>query len=215
MKIQLVIVDDDQGFARELKSALADFPEIDSITLFSSGFSFVHQLSSMKEIPDVVLMDISMSTPDEGIKATGMLHEKFPSTKVVMFTVSEDDEHIFEAFKSGAVGYLLKNERPAFIYKTILDVFKGGALMSPGVAMKTIRYFSNQAKPNAAQPASNIVSEREMEVLNLVAKGFPYKMIADQLFLSPDTVKKHMANIFRKLQVRNKVEALNKIRNGG
>ena len=144
------------------------------------------------------------------------MNEKFPSTKVVMFTVSENDEDIFEAFKAGAVGYLLKNERPSFIYKTIIYVYRGGALMSPGVALKTIRYFTKgEGASQPAKSAADLISEREMEVLNLVAKGFPYKMIADQLFLSPDTVKKHMANIFRKLQVTNKVEALNKIRRPG
>lgn len=213
MPIQLAIVDDDQTLARLLKRELMDFPEIDSIELFSGGFGFVNQLHTSTTLPGVVLMDISMGVADEGIAATRMLHERFPAIKVIMFTVAEDDEHVFEAFKSGAVGYLLKNERPAFIYKTIVDVNNGGALMSPGIALKTIRFLADQLSDRSIQhtaPEDFHLSERELEVLRLVAKGQTYTLMGETLFISTETVKKHMANIFKKLRVKNKIEAINK-----
>ena len=212
MPIRLAIIDDDQTLAKSLKQELAEFQEIDTITVASSGEDFVNRLANGKvEPPHVVLMDISMKYPTEGIQATRLLHELYPDTKVVMFTISEDDERVFEAFKAGAVGYLLKNEKPVFIIKTILEVNQGGALMSPGIALKTIRFLTQQPPVELKEISNRFqLSERELEVLRLVAKGFPYKLIADQLFISQETVKKHMTNIFTKLQVKNKIEAINK-----
>jgi DNA-binding NarL/FixJ family response regulator len=167
-----------------------------------------------QEIPDVVIMDISMRLPDEGIQATRLLHDMYPEIKVVMFTVAEDDGRVFDAFKAGAVGYLVKNEKPSFIYKTIIDVAAGGALMSPGIALKAIRFLTAEPiKTNKDAPNSYHLSERELEVLRLVAKGNTYLMIAEQLFISLETVKKHLSNIFKKLRVKNKVEAINKTKN--
>ena len=192
---------------------MLEFPEIESIALSSSGLSFVSELAHASTFPDVVLMDISMGLADEGIQATRLLHERYPSIKVVMFTVAEDDESIFEAFKSGSVGYLLKNERPSFIYKTIVDVYQGGALMSPGVALKAIRFLTGEtnALNHHKEHVENFhLSERELEVLRLLSKGHTYTSMADQLFISAETVKKHVSNIFRKLHVKNKIEAINK-----
>ena len=213
MSIRLAIVDDDQTLGRALKGELIEFPEIGSISLSSSGLKFVDDLAFGGSLPDVVLMDISMVQADEGIQATRLLHERFPDIKVVMFTVSEDDENVFEAFKSGSVGYLLKNERPSFIYKTVVEVYHGGALMSPGIALKTIRFLTGEKTPpaNLEEPGwSCELTQRELEVLRLMAKGHTYSYISDQLFISSETVKKHVSNIFRKLQVKNKIEAINK-----
>jgi len=213
MQIRLAIVDDDQRLAKILKRELMDFPQIGSIELFSGGFGFVNQLQTASSLPHVVLMDISMGVSDEGIQATRMLHEKHPAIKVVMFTIAEDDEYVFEAFKAGSVGYLLKNEKPAFIYKTIVDVSNGGALMSPGIALKTIRFLTGQLpfkSTNENQAEDFHLSERELDVLRLVAKGHTYTHMGDTLFISTETVKKHMANIFKKLHVKNKIEAINK-----
>jgi DNA-binding NarL/FixJ family response regulator len=153
-----------------------------------------------------------MGTIDEGIKATKLLHEQYPQIKVIMFTVAEDDSMVFEAFKAGSVGYLLKNERPEFIHKTIVDVSNGGALMSPGIAMKAIQFLSGMPTTQKTLPQEEKynLSEREMEVLRLVSKGYTYEFIAGQLFISTETVKKHISNTFKKLQVKNKIEAINK-----
>jgi DNA-binding NarL/FixJ family response regulator len=215
--IKLTIIDDNVKLARELKRELTEFPDIAWINLSDSGIAYANNFRSLPEdqMPDCVLMDISMKRADEGIIATRLLHEQNDRIKVVMFTISDDDERIFEAFKAGAVGYLLKNEKPAFIYRTIVDVLQGGALMSPGIALKTIRLLTGgDATPAVAKKnnAESNLTERELEVLRLIARGCTYQNIADQLFISVQTIKKHMTNIFRKLQVTNKIEAVNKTR---
>ncbi len=213
MPIRIAIVDDDQVLANSLKQELEIFTDIECISVSPSGFTFVANLAAATALPDIVVMDISMSMADEGIIVTRMLHEKYPEIKTIMFTVAEDDNYVFEAFKSGAVGYLLKNEKPAFIHKTIVDVYEGGALMSPGIALKAIHFLTGAADiKNQKHPDSLHLTERELEVLRLVAKGYTYEFMADKLFVSNETVKKHMSNIFKKLHVKNKVEALNKTR---
>ncbi|NOS55707.1 MAG: response regulator transcription factor [Cyclobacteriaceae bacterium] len=212
--LHIAIVDDNPALAHALRQELLAFPELQEITIADSGLDFVKSLASPKQkIPDVVIMDISMRLPDEGIQAARMLHDNHPEIKVVMFTVAEDDSRVFDAFKAGAVGYLVKNEKPSFIYKTIIDVAAGGALMSPGIALKAIRFFTAEPiQKNKNLPNNYHLSERELEVLRLVAKGNTYLMIAEQLFISLETVKKHLSNIFKKLHVKNKIEAINKIK---
>lgn len=214
MFIRLAIVDDDQVLAKTLKRVLEEYEELQSIQVYASGLDFVEGLSHHQLLPDVVLMDISMRLVDEGIRATRLLHVQYPTIKVIMFTVAEDDNMVFEAFKAGSVGYLLKNERPEFIHKTIVDVFNGGALMSPGIALKAIQFLSGlPSEKKVDDPMEKYhLSDRELEVLPLVAKGYTYEFIANQLFISTETVKKHISNIFRKLHVKNKVEAINKTR---
>lgn len=213
--LKLALVDDDARISSALKDALLEFPEIKSITRASSGLAYAQDLEKLPvdSLPDVIIMDISMGLPDEGIRATRQIKSRFPQIEIIMFTISDEDERIFEAFKSGALGYLLKNESPEFILKTILDVKNGGAQMSPSIARKAIRYLSPPANPLAEEKRNEIdaLSAREKEVLDLVAKGLTYPNIADTLCIATHTVKKHMMNIFEKLHVKNKVEALNKM----
>jgi DNA-binding NarL/FixJ family response regulator len=153
-------------------------------------------------------MDISMGVPDEGIQATAKIRELFPEIKIIMFTISDKDELIFDAFKSGAMGYLLKNESPEFIVKTIMDVKSGEAQMSPSVARKTIHFLTGSKLPEKSQAEDFALSSRELETINLVAKGYTYTQIGELLHIAPSTAKKHMTNIFEKLHVKNKIEAL-------
>jgi len=210
---KLAIVDDDARIANALREALLEFKEIESVICSNSGLKFAKDLVSMPPAarPDVIVMDISMGVPDEGIQATRQIKLNFPDIEVIMFTITDEDERIFEAFKAGAMGYLLKHEDPAFILKTITDVRNGGAQMSPGIARKAIQYLA--PRPAAATPEPDKdegLTIREKEILDHVARGLTYPVIADQLFISTQTVKKHMMNIFDKLQVKNKVEALKK-----
>ena len=130
--IRLAIVDDDLRLIHQIKVELKEYPEIAWVQTHVSGLAYVKWLSAQPpELrPDCVLMDISMNLSDEGIQATRILHQEFPMVRVVMFTISDDDV-VFEAFKAGAVGYLLKNETPAFIFRTLTEVHNGGAFMSP------------------------------------------------------------------------------------
>jgi DNA-binding NarL/FixJ family response regulator len=212
--LKLAIVDDDIRISSALKEALLEFSEIGSITCGTSGLAFAQELEKLPvdAHPDVIIMDISMGLPDEGIRATRQIKSRFPQIEIIMFTISDEDERIFEAFKSGALGYLLKHESPEFILKTVLDVANGGAQMSPSIARKAIRYLSPPLAQLPQEKATDVesLSAREKEVLDLVAKGLTYPHIADTLCIATHTVKKHMMNIFQKLHVKNKIEALNK-----
>lgn len=211
--IKLCIVDDDLRLAKIVREELAEQSEIAWIRTYTSGLDFVESLAKVPpvELPDCVLMDISMRLPDEGIRATRALHQLFPDVKVIMFTISDEDDQVFEAFKAGAMGYLLKNEKPAFILKAIIEVVQGGALLSPAIALKTIRFLSSIDNQKADAPPSAL-TERELEILRLISKGYKYKQVADHLVISIQTVKKHISNIFEKLQVNNRIAALNKVK---
>lgn len=206
--INVCIIDDDQRLANQIKAELQHYPELGWIKTSESGLDYIHSLqNSSREVPDCILMDISMKVADEGILATRLAVERFPQIKIVMFTISDDDDRVFEAFKAGAVGYLMKNERPAFIFRAISEVMNGGALMSPAIALKTIKFMTGGHQQHEQHDSFNL-TERELEILRLISKGLRYQQIADQLFISDQTVKKHISNIFHKLHVNNKVEAI-------
>jgi DNA-binding NarL/FixJ family response regulator len=211
--LRLAIVDDDARLLRSLKSELLTFNEIESIISSSSGVKFVEELSSMppEKHPEVVLMDISMGSPNAGIVATQQIKIVNPGIEIIMFTISDEDEMIFDAFRAGAVGYLLKNESPAFIVKTILEIKNGGTQMSPSVARKAINFFKTDKVKSKEPSVASILSAREQQVLNFVSEGLTYDRIAEQLFISNHTVKTHMSNIFEKLHVNNKVAAIKKM----
>ncbi len=215
MPIKIALVDDNQTFLKNLRKELDEFPEIETVFACGSGEEFVKALAvGALSPPEIVLMDISMNYPTEGIQATKLLNELHPTMKVVMLTMSDDDDRVFEAFKSGAVGYLLKSEKPSFILTTLQEVNLGGALMSPGIARKTIRFLTQLPPLELKEIANHFqLTERELDVLRLVSKGLTYKAIAEHLFISLDTIKKHMANVFNKLHVKNKIEAINKTKN--
>lgn len=215
MPVKIAIVDDDVLLCEGLKNALLDFEEIESVMTHHSGLAFAKALEQMQpnQKPEVIVMDISMGVHDEGIQATRLIKNKFPQIGVIMFTVSDSDDHIFDAFKAGAMGYLLKNEPADFIVKTILDIHRGEAQMSPGIARKTIQFLLPETGPKK-KPAADIetpaLTPREIEILRHVAEGTTYAQIGERLFISTHTVKKHIVNIFAKLQVSNKIEALKK-----
>jgi len=209
--VKLALVDDDSRLLELLKNQLLPFKEIESIVCCSSGLTFFEELNNgpQHNLPDVIIMDIAMGAPDEGIQATRKIKALYPKIEIIMFSISDQDELIFEAFKAGAMGYLLKNETPAFIVSTIMDVKRGDAQMSPGIARKTIKYFTKTVtRPTEIHLEDEVLSPRELETLNLVAKGYTYNQIAHMLNIAPTTAKKHMTNIFGKLHVKNKIEAL-------
>src|SRR5258706_4976280 len=212
--IKLAIVDDNEQLAKALKKELLEFSDIESIDISNGGIKFFKYLQQMQpeKRPQVIIMDISMGFPDEGIHATRLIKDLFPDILVIMFTISDTDELIFDAFRAGAVGYLLKNEKPSFILKTIIDVSNGGAQMSPSIAKKAIAFLAPQtkSKPQKETTEGALLTDREFEILRLVEQGFTYDSIADTLSIALNTVKKHMMNIFSKLQVNNKIEAIKK-----
>lgn len=150
--------------------------------------------------PDVVLMDINMPGAD-GIEGLKKIKENFPHIKVLMQTVFDDSEKIFECIKNGASGYILKKDPPQRILQAIQEVNEGGAVMNPGIAMKVLEYFNPAKKENP-------LTQREQEVLQLLAEGNSYKMVADKLFLSFHTVNTHIKHIYEKLHVSSLGEAI-------
>jgi DNA-binding NarL/FixJ family response regulator len=213
--IRLAIIDDDEKLAQTLKKELLEFTDIQSVLIYTSGLKFFKELQKLlpSDRPEIVIMDISMGFPNEGIQVTQQVCTMFPEIQVVMFTISDTDELVFEAFQAGAMGYLLKNEKPSFILKTILDVYHGGAQMSPSIARKTITFLTAPFRKRtitSEKSDAGVLTARELEILRLVEKGNTYEQIGNILFISTHTVKKHMMNIFSKLQVNNKIEAIKK-----
>jgi len=165
-----------------------------------------------KTTPDVVLMDIDMPYIN-GIEGTRIIKQSFPSVKILMLTVFEDNDKVFSAICSGASGYLLKKSSPEKILEAIRDVKEGGAPMTPVIASKVLTMFQNQ---NSGTRVAELVvlSDREKEILNGLVTGLSQKMIAAELFISVNTVNFHVKNIYEKLHVHSVSEAVSKaIRN--
>ncbi|MFN8242945.1 MAG: response regulator transcription factor [Ferruginibacter sp.] len=153
--------------------------------------------------PDVVLMDINMPGIS-GVEAVRKLKPKLPATQFMMCTVYEEDEHVFESLKAGATGYILKKTQPSKLLEAIQDIHQGGSPMSSTIARKVMTSFNE----NKVQQPVDGLSFREKEILNMLAKGMQYKMIAAELSLSTETIRTHIRNIYEKLQVHSKEEAL-------
>ncbi len=208
--IKIAVAEDNAFLARSIQDKLALFP--DDLKFKFHGFNGKEIIEKLSENPaiDVVLMDIQMPQMD-GIEATQLIRDKFPQIKIIMLTVLDDEETIFKAILAGANGYLLKDENPKIIHESIVSIMEGGAPMSAGIALKTLKLLRNPIQPN--QEISSIekpeLSSREIEVLTQLSKGFEYKQIAENLYISPATVRKHIENIYTKLQVHNKIEAVN------
>ncbi len=159
-------------------------------------------------LPDVVLMDIDMPGIN-GIEAVKIIHKKFPDLQVLMQTTFDDDDKVFDAILAGASGYILKNTPPSRILECIREVHQGGAPMSPGIARKVLRLFSQNVPVKEAKQDFNL-SPRETEVLGLLVNGKSYKMISDELGITYDTVRAHMKKIYEKLHVTSMTEAVAK-----
>lgn len=161
-------------------------------------------LEAIKEhSPKVVMMDIDMPEVN-GIEGLRMIKENDPSIHVIMITVFDDSDHVFEAMQSGADGYLLKRSKPAQIIKALDEVLEGGAPMTPIIAKKVLSFFSRKREPENGHG----LTPKEKEVLKLLVDGFSYKMVANELGVTIETVRTHIKNIYRKLQVNSMSEAV-------
>jgi DNA-binding NarL/FixJ family response regulator len=204
--ISIAIVEDNDQFRIGLESIIKGQPDF---LLTDSYVSAEKTLLNLPENPaDIVIVDISLP----GMRGTELiikLKEKMPQTQFMICSIHDDNDTIFEALKSGASGYILKEPVTGQeIIKAIHDLYNGGSPMSPFIARKVISSFQ---KPTFAGNEF-LLSIREKEVLELLSKGLLYKEIAEELDISRETVKKHIKNIYQKLHVQNKVEALNKFR---
>jgi DNA-binding NarL/FixJ family response regulator len=209
MIISVGIVDDN----KDIRSAL------EQIILMADGYVLVGSFCDAEEAllkiplvkPNVVLMDINLGDGENGIDCVRQLKPQNPEILFMMCTVYEEDEKIFEALTAGANGYILKKTAPGKLLEAIKELHEGGAPMSSQIARKVVNAFQsrNSAASNQGKPIS-ILSNRENEILELLAKGLLYKEIAGRLFISQETVRKHVYHIYEKLHVNNRVEAINK-----
>ncbi|HKR06143.1 MAG TPA: response regulator transcription factor [Bacteroidia bacterium] len=196
-----------------------DRPEISSgisyIISLNDGFSseiFTNAEAALRAVTpqrfDVVIMDIKLPGMS-GIECTQLLKQKYPELKIMMCTVFEDDEKIFRAISAGADGYILKRTEPNNLIQSIRELMEGGSPISGYIAKKILKGF-RQTMPQDMD--ENPLSEREQEVLSLLASGYRNKEVADKLSVSPMTIKSHIYNIYQKLHVTSRVEAINKFR---
>ncbi len=151
-------------------------------------------------LPDVVLMDINMPEVN-GLEGLRLIKTQFPKIKVLMQTAFDDSDKVFTSIKNGASGYILKSDRPLQILQAIMEVYEGGAMMNPGIAQKVLDYF----KP---KPLKSPLSSKELEVLEMLSEGLSYKMIADRLGVSYNTVNTHTKRIYEKLHISSLGEAI-------
>jgi DNA-binding NarL/FixJ family response regulator len=207
-EITVCIVDD----VSELRQALEE------IVSSADGYKCIGTMRNTSEAltripllkPDVVLMDINLGESESGIDCVRELKPITPATNYMMCTVYEDDEKIFEALSAGASGYILKKTEPQKLLESIKELHEGGAPMSSQIARKVV--FAFRDKPIAAHHSPGIeqLSHREKQILEELSRGLMYKEIANVLFISPETVRKHVYHIYEKLHVTNRVEAVNK-----
>lgn len=204
--ISVAIVEDDKHYNNALRKIIDFQPDLKTAGQFFSGKDALSKIPTTDA--QVVLMDIQL--PDLlGIELVRELKNQCPGLHFVMCTSFEDDEKIFASLKAGACGYLIKGETLDKMLTSIRDAANGGSPMSFSIAKKVRDYFFNLANPQEVLSTGDL-TRKETEVLQLISEGFLYKEIADQKCISLETVKKHVANIYKKLHVNNKIEAINK-----
>jgi two-component system NarL family response regulator len=205
--IRVVICDDHALFRRGLAMVLEEEPGIEVVGEAEDGEAAVTVAEDLA--PDVVLMDVRMPKLS-GIEATRAIAERVPATRILMLTVSDEEEDLYEAIKAGAAGYLLKEISIDEVATAIRSVVSGQSLITPSMASKLLTEFTNLAKQAEAKQAvpSPRLTSRELEVLKLVAQGMSNKEIAAELYISENTVKNHVRNILEKLHLHSRMEAV-------
>lgn len=203
-KTQVAIVEDNTKIRDLIQKYLNMQVEMQCDLVSSSVEYFLQQISATKA-PDIVLMDINLEGMT-GIEGMKIIKQKYPETEIIMLTVYHDSHKIFESLKAGASGYLLKHTSLPEIKEAIIMVQNGGSPMSPQIARKVIHHFHQ--KP-AEKPESEL-TPREQEIVQGLVDGLSYKLIADRMLISLDTVRAHIRNIYKKLHVNSKAEVIAK-----
>jgi len=204
MKIRVCIVEDIDVIAAGLQHIIQGDARFEWCGAFASAEEALRELPKIK--PDIVIMDINLPGMN-GIACIREVAAHSPVTQFMIFTIYENNEYVFDALTAGAAGYLLKSTPPDKILEALTELHAGGAPMSAHIARKVVGAFK---KPDPA-PQADVLSTREREVLDLLAKGHLYKEIADALAISVGTVRQHIHKIYGKLHVQNRTEALNKV----
>ncbi len=200
------IVEDDKEIGASLKQIVESSPQLAFAGLFGSVEAYEKEISNI--LPDVVVLDIGLPGRS-GIEFLRTGRNISPSTQYLMCTVFEDDEKIFDSLKAGASGYIVKNSSPERIIEAIIDIKNGGSPMSAAIARKVVQAFN---RTDEHTDEYYLLTPREKEILTFLEDGLRYKEIAFGLHLSVETIRTHIRNIYMKLQVQSRTEALNKIR---
>ena len=208
-QIAVLIADDHPMFRDGLRMLFESTEEFTLVGQASSGEDAVAQAEKLQ--PDVILMDIKMPGI-KGIEATRRIVATSPHVKILILTMFEDDDSVFAAMCAGARGYLLKGADGKEITRAINAVNNGEAIFGPGIAQKLVHYFSRTRKPLDIFPD---LTQREFEILTRLARGYGNLQIADELFLSAKTIRNHVSNIFSKLQVSDRTQAIIRAREAG
>ncbi len=202
--IKVVIFDDNDTLRDSIALLLGEMKDLTLVGSYSHCLDVVQNIKDTR--PDVVIMDIDMPGMN-GIEGVKLIRKNCPSVQILMFTVFDDEEKVFAAIKSGAAGYILKNAEPGQLVQAIVEVYNGGAPMTPGIARKVLQQFQTFLPQ---EKTDYNLSNREKEVLALLVSGFSYKMISAKLDITYDTVRAHMKKIYEKLHVASMTEAVAK-----
>ena len=202
MPITLAIVEDNDKIREGLEVLINSSPEFSCVATYETAEDALKYLPGKR--PDVVLMDIGLPGMS-GIECVEELKKKLPEVQVMMLTVYEDDDRVFKSIVAGATGYVLKNTMPADLFEAIRDLHNGGSPMSNVIARKVVQAFKQIG--DSSKDLENL-SDRENEILSSVAKGYRDKEVAEKFYISVETVRKHLRNIYQKLHVRSRTEAI-------
>ncbi|HEY1788208.1 MAG TPA: response regulator transcription factor [Verrucomicrobiae bacterium] len=202
MSISVAIVEDDRRVRESLSVLINGTEDLRCVSAHSSGEEALEDIVFKK--PDVVLMDINLPGMS-GVDCVRKLKAQLPKVQILMLTMYEDDEKVFQSLVAGASGYLVKRTSPSELLNAIHEVYTGASPMSGKIARTVVEYFH---KHKEASPHEESLSRREEEILRLLAKGYRYKEIADALAISFETVRSHLKNIYDKLHVRSRTEAV-------
>lgn len=208
--IRIIIVDDHTLFRNGLVSLLNSLPGLKVIAAVENGHQAIKSANDLQ--PDVILMDIQMEGIN-GIEATRQIVQTSPHIGVIVVTMFDDDDSVFSAMRAGARGYILKGADQEDVLRAIHTVAKGEAIFGPSIATRLMNFFNQPNKP--VSPAFPDLTDREREVLDLIAQGLTNSDISSKLFISIKTVRNHVSNIFNKLQVSDRVQAAIRAREAG
>ena len=205
-RIRILLVDDQTMFREALKTLLSVQPDFEVVGEANDGEQALQRAAGLK--PDVILMDLRMPVLD-GVAATRMLHKDHPNCKVIILTTFDEDEYIFEGLRAGALGYLLKDAASDKLFEAIRLAARGESFLQPSVATKLLTQFARLADqvPRLTSALAEPLSDREVEVIRLIASGNSNREIAAQLFIAEGTVKNHVTNILNKLEVSDRTQA--------
>ncbi len=200
MAVKVAIVEDVTTVREGLANLIDASGPLTCVGRFSDAETAMERVPVV--LPDVILVDIGLPGKS-GIEFTGEMKRQFPSMQIVMLTVYDDEDRIFDSLKAGATGYLLKSLEPGKLVEAILEVYHGGSPISPTIARKVVKLFQSPATVSG-----DTLTNREREILELLCRGFRYREVGDRLFISIDTVRSHVRHIYEKLHVRSKYELM-------